>query len=177
VILIIGLIAFIATPRFNNHVRAVKLEAAARQLAAHVNFIRRTAINEGRTTTLICDPAGYRSSNVDFPDRLGTLIFVRIKSLDSSFVLTANFNSQSQLSFDFEGVPRTGATAMTTGSISLTSGDDEFIVSIAAGTGRVTVTRPVDDANVDVNDSYNVIDSNNVTDSYNVVDGVSGASI
>ncbi len=146
VILILGITAAFAAPRFAETVRATKLQAAANQLASHIDYIRSVARNEGRTTTLLCDNTlnSYASGEVDFPERHGELIQVDIQqTYDPGFVLTANFDSQTMLSFDFEGVPQVGVTPLVLGSIVLGYGSDKYRVSIAAGTGDTTVSRIV----------------------------------
>ncbi len=147
VIFVIGVLAAVATPRFANSVRVMRLEAAARQLAAHIDYIRNVAINEGRTTELVCDNSlhTYGSTSVDSPELTGELLTVSMQQdFDLTFTLTADFDATSTLLFDFEGVPHVGAAAMTQGTIELGSGSDKFAVKIAAGTGATSVERVID---------------------------------
>lgn len=141
VILILGLMAAIGAPRFSDHVRAVRLEAAARQFAAHIDYVRRVAINEGREADLSCSSTFYQSSNVDFPERLGERILVPMSDYDPAITLTADFDGQSRIVFDFEGVPHSGAAPLLAGSVTMTTGGDTFVIRVAAGTGRTNVTR------------------------------------
>ncbi len=144
VILILGIMAAIAAPRFADTVRATKLHAAANQLAAHIDYIRSVAVNEARTTTLLCDNSlhSYGSDEVDFPERRGERLYVLMREVyDPQFVLTANFDSKTTLSFDFEGVPKVGTTPLVSGTITIGLGNEKFQVLIAAGTGETTVSR------------------------------------
>jgi prepilin-type N-terminal cleavage/methylation domain-containing protein len=144
VILIVGILAAVAAPRMADSVRAIKLQAAARQLAAHIDYIRNVAINEGRSTTLICDQGlhRYASDNVDFPERIGQLLLVSLpQDYDPSFTLAADFDSQASLTFDFEGVPYVGDSPLSQGRIELASGNDKYAVVIASGTGATSVQR------------------------------------
>lgn len=144
VILVIGLLAAVAAPRFAESLRVTQLEAAAQQMAAHIRYLRNVAINEGRTVTLVCDNVNetYQCDTVDFPERIGESIFVSLPDdVEPTFKLHANFDSATSMSFDFEGVPHVGGTAMSNGRVTLRSGDYRFRVSIDAGTGVVTVTR------------------------------------
>ena len=96
VILILGILAAVATPRLADSVRGSRLRAAANQIASHVDYIRRVAINEGRTTTLQVGSGTdrYRSTDVEFPDQVGQLILVPVKRVfDSTFELSADFDS------------------------------------------------------------------------------------
>jgi prepilin-type N-terminal cleavage/methylation domain-containing protein len=157
VILVVGILAAVGVPRFNDSVRGAMLQSAALQMAAHIELIRNTAINEGRMTTLVCDHSvhSYSSPDVDFAERLGTQIFVSLpQTYDAGFTLAANFDSQQQLTFDFEGVPYVGDSPLVEGQIVLRSGGGEYWIRIATGTGRTSVVRPT----------------------VAVVDGVSGAS-
>lgn len=144
VILIMGIMAAIAAPRMADAVRGARLQAAANTLAAHVDYIRSVALNEARTTNLVCDNTAYTysSSEVDFPELRGQLLHVAMGvDHDPAFTLTANFDTRTTLSFDFEGVPMVGSDPMVSGQIMLGYGSDQFRVKIAAGTGETTVTR------------------------------------
>jgi prepilin-type N-terminal cleavage/methylation domain-containing protein len=164
VLLVIGLMAAVATPRFSDSLRVTQLESAAQQLAAHIDYLRAVAMNEGRTVDLICDNSDstYQSDSVDFPERIGDRLLVSLpRDYDPTFSLRANFDSSTTLSFDLEGVPHVGAIPLTRGRITLRSGNDRFRVTIASGTGTTTVTRidrnvtetdgTLDDATAEVN--------------------------
>ncbi len=144
VLLIVGITAAIAAPRFMESIRTTKLQVAARQLAAHIDYIRRVAVNEARTTTLVCNNTlhSYASGEVDFPDRPGQLLNVAIRDVyDPQFELIANFDSQTTLSFDFEGVPHVASTPLVNGKITIALGGNQFEVRIAPGTGETSVVR------------------------------------
>ncbi len=144
VILIVGITAAIAAPRLADTVRAIKLRAASNQLAAHIDYVRSVALNEARTTTLVFDNSldTYSCDDISLPDRPGERFYVPIHEVhDPSFDLTADFDSQDELSFDFEGVPVVGSTAMVSGTVLLGYGKEQFQVVIDAGTGRTTVSR------------------------------------
>jgi Tfp pilus assembly protein FimT len=162
VIFVIGILAAITAPRFADSLRVAKLESAARQLAAHIEYVRRVAINQGRTTTLICNnnDQTYASDIVDFPDRIGVPMLVALQQVyDSTLTLEANFDSSTDLSFDLEGIPRVGSSALVNGKITLRSGSQEFTVTVAAGTGATSVHRSVDGAPIVVVDSSGSPDS------------------
>jgi type II secretory pathway pseudopilin PulG len=149
VILIVGITAAIAAPRLADTVRATKLRAASNQLAAHIDYVRSVALNEARTTTLVFDNSldTYGCDDILLPDRPGERFYVPIREVhDPSFDLTADFDSQDELSFDFEGVPVVAPPAvpprpMVSGRVVLGYGKEQFQVVIDAGTGRTTVSR------------------------------------
>ena len=80
VVLILGILAAVAAPRFSDSVRGSRLRAAANQIAGHVEYIRRVAINEARSASIAVNETDdrYWSTNVDFPDRLGHSIHVLV---------------------------------------------------------------------------------------------------
>ena len=144
VLLIVGITAAVAAPRLADTVRAMRLRAAANQLAAHIDYVRSVALNEARTTTLVFDNSldQYQCEDVFLPQQLGQSIFVAIhEAHDPSFDLTADFDSRSELSFDFEGVPMVNSTPMVSGTVILGYGKEQYQVAIAAGTGQTTVSR------------------------------------
>lgn len=144
VIFVMGILAAIAAPRFADSLRVSRLESAARQLAAHIDYVRGVAINEGRTTTLVCnnDDQSYGCNSVDFAERTGVLLRVSLPQVyDPTFTLEADFDSNTSLSFDFEGVPHVGAAPLTNGKIRLRSLNDGFVVIVKAGTGATSVKR------------------------------------
>ena len=143
VILILGILASFAAPRFGDSVRLVKLQSAANQMAAHIDYVRNVAMNESRTATFSCDnDLGTYSGDVDFPDQPGTSLQVDVRAQhDPAFSLSADFDSASSLEFDFEGMPYVGGTPMAAGSISISDGEAVFVIRIANGTGRTSVSR------------------------------------
>ena len=83
----------------------------------------------------------YSSADVDFPERIGAKILVRLKeTFDSSLELTADFDGAKFMTFDLEGVPHVGITPMVSGMIKISSpGVESYYIVIAPGTGYVSV--------------------------------------
>ena len=144
VILIIGVLAAVAAPRFSDTFRGIQLEAAALRLAADIDFVRNTAINESRDVTIVFDNdrSSYQSNDVDSPERPGERLQVSLPLVyDDSVSLVADFDTTSTLTFDYEGVPHAAGAQMVSGQITLRSGSHQFVVTIATGSGRTTVSR------------------------------------
>lgn len=143
VMLIIGIMAAIAAPRFSNATRSAQVRSAAIQTASHVEFVRQSAINGNRSTSLTYNESNvsYQSGEVDFADRIGQLISVDLREVfDASIQLKASFDNTNTISFDVEGVPTVGTTAMQNGFIEISaSGVQSYYIVIAAGTGYVSV--------------------------------------
>jgi type II secretory pathway pseudopilin PulG len=105
VVMLVGSLPAVATPRFAESLRATQFETAAHQLAAHIGYLRSAAINQGRTITLSCDneaatyqcdssvrllSATPQCDSVDFAERIGDPIFVSLADeYDASFELFA----------------------------------------------------------------------------------------
>ena len=144
VLLVIGLLAAVATPRFAESLRVARLEAAVQQLAAHLRYVRSVALNEGRTATLAFDneKETYGSASVDFPERIGERILVVVPDqYDPTIDLNAFFDGLSEIAFDFEGVPHVGGSPLIEGHITLTSFNDQFRIVIENGTGMIQASR------------------------------------
>jgi len=144
VILIIGLLAAVSVPRFAEAARITQLQAASQTLAEHARYLQATAINEGRSISLVfdADRDRYYSTDADMPEQPGRPLEVRLASqYDATFQLSANFDSTATVTFDFEGVPRVGSKPLGRGEAILASGKHRFAVGIETGTGRVSVTR------------------------------------
>ncbi|QDT13599.1 pilus assembly FimT family protein [Planctomycetes bacterium K23_9] len=154
VLLIVGLTAAVAVPRFNLTMRGIHSRAAAIQIAADIDYVRRTAINRGRSATLTFSPngQGYASDDVDFPDRVGRKLRVDLaETFDSAVFANAQFDgivvldSQS-ITFDLEGTPHVGSSKLQTGLIVISSaGTATEYIQIDAGTGTVHIYSEGDD--------------------------------
>ena len=144
VILVLGLVSAIAAPRLGDCVRGSRLRAAAIQMAGHIDYIRRVAINEGRSTTfsVLASGNGYWSNDVDFPERIGTRLHMNvIQTFDSTIRVSADFDSQTTLTFDFEGTPRVAGAVMQNGRASIGYGDQYYDIFISPGSGTTTLSK------------------------------------
>ena len=153
VILVVGVMAAVATPRFDATMRASHVRAAAIQIAGHIRYVRRIAINEGRSTAFALDDANRSySSDVDFPSRIDFPIDVDLKDdFDGSIAIRSNLDGQHELTFDLEGVPHVLGTPLLSGTILISSpGVTAYRISIAPGTGETTIT-PFSDAPIEPN--------------------------
>jgi prepilin-type N-terminal cleavage/methylation domain-containing protein len=146
VLLVLGLVSAIAAPRFGQSMRGMHSRAIAMQIAAHLSHARRTAINQGRSTTLTFAQtgAGYASTDVEFPGRVGANLQVDLHdTYDQSVGVQADFdgvNNADSLSimFDLEGVPFVNSTAMQSGLITVSApGTPTQYIRVAPGTGQI----------------------------------------
>jgi prepilin-type N-terminal cleavage/methylation domain-containing protein len=144
VILLLGILAAVASPRFADSLQSGKLISAANQIAGHIDYVRRAAINEGKSTSFFCDgdTDTYGSHDVEFPQLPGQLLNVAVKTFhDRAFELSADFDGKAALSFDFEGTPTVGGAPLTSGKVTIACGDRAFDILVAAGTGETVIVR------------------------------------
>nr|WP_161501599.1 GspH/FimT family pseudopilin [Rhodopirellula sp. SM50] len=150
VVTIMGLLAVLGVPRFATALHARNTRHAAIQLASYVDYVRNTAINEGRSTTFSVDATGDRfwSPDVDFPDQAGVPLSVLIKDrFDASLEIKASFDSATSVSFDLEGTPNVGGTPLSNGVITIGTRAVVYEIRIAVGPGSAAITE-VDDPDV-----------------------------
>ncbi|MGB7329215.1 MAG: GspH/FimT family pseudopilin [Rubripirellula sp.] len=144
VILIVGVMAAVATPRFADTQRISRLEAATWRVANDIQRARQTALRSGRSVqiTFSNDDDSYQAEQGEQNDRSPTPALVSIKSIyDPSIEMVASMDGNLTLSFNFEGVPHSSGEAIEQATIALSSGSDLFQVHIVAGTGEVVVER------------------------------------
>lgn len=142
VVLIVGLLTAIGAPRFSRSLRTRNVRNAAIQLAAYVDYVRQTAINEGRSASLSVSTSEDRftSPDVDFPDQVGVPISVPLKEMfDVSIELNASFDSGRALTFDLEGMPTVAGAPLINGVIQIRSPEIGYRIRINSGTGMVTI--------------------------------------
>ena len=145
VMLVLGIMAAVTTPRFTSAVQSSQAHAAAIQVASHINYVRRVARSEGRTTTLRFEPSqgAYASTTVDFPDRAGERLDVDLKATyDSSLILSCDLDGATAMTFDLEGIPHVGAQWLQKGVVTITVGNSTQYVVIASGAGIADVNSP-----------------------------------
>ncbi|TWU56530.1 hypothetical protein Poly51_24410 [Rubripirellula tenax] len=142
-ILVIGLLSAITAPRLSDAYRSTRLQSAAWRVTNDVRLARQMAIARGRSIEWVCQNANdvYTCASLGSRDGSGASMSVSIGELfDSSFDLSADFDGQSTIRFDADGVPYVGTSMMQTGVITLQFGGDRYDVRIAAGTGLVSLT-------------------------------------
>lgn len=138
-VLVIGILAGVAMPRFATSVSRIKAEAVARRIAADLNYARRYAILTSRSVTITFTlvPAGYGMTGVPHPDRPAEAYNVLLADVDPNVTLTAaSFNGGLVLSYNAYGRPLVGAASLTTGTVSVSSGGQTFGVVIDPSTAE-----------------------------------------
>lgn len=156
VIIIIGILAALAVPRFNSFY-SIKLNGAAKKLVSDIRFTQQIAISEHTYTRIVFDIAAetYTAYKYD----TGTSSWVNMPDPFTRGNLIENFNSDPKYgginissttfsantsTFDWQGIPGEGngypPSAITAQeSITLTYKGNTVSVFITPQTGRVTM--------------------------------------
>jgi len=151
VITIMGILAWIAYPRLTATTE-IKLDAAARRVAADLRYAQNRSIGTRVVHGLLFDAAAERYSvfaptpatiAVDPADRARTLTvdFTRRTEFNGVTIVSAAFGTTPGVKFDYFGVPRdtAGTDLAATGRVVLTCGGLVDTVEVTPATGKVTV--------------------------------------
>lgn len=141
VVMVLGIMAGVAVPRFQAALNGVALEAASKRLVANLRYARQEAITGGQQLGIEFVPASalYRSLTVDGftiddPDHPGTPLEVGFDTPASRVAIaSADFGGTEQVMFDFRGDPSAAGNAI------LTNGDSTVTIDVNA-VGEVSIT-------------------------------------
>ncbi|MCC9604168.1 hypothetical protein LOC67_26745 [Stieleria sp. JC731] len=142
VVLFVGLLAAISTPRFASTLQHRQLRHAALEIADTVRYVQSVAITEGRTANLTVDPeqCAVISTNVDASSTPGTTIQLNLRTAyDSTINLYASFDSRLSMVFDFDGRPIVNDQLMSMGIIRVVSGNEGYDVRFNSRGNEVIV--------------------------------------
>jgi Tfp pilus assembly protein FimT len=144
VVLVIGILAAVASPRFGKAIARAKCESVARRVAADINYARDVAMQTAKTTSIdfTLSPASYSMTNVVHPYHPSQSYAMAFSDIDDNVLLnSASFNGGTLLSFNAYGRPLAGSplVALTSGSLQIVFGTEQFTVTIDSSTGEATV--------------------------------------
>ena len=137
VLVIIGVVAAIAVPRYAQSAARYRVQLAAAQVVADLAMARRFAKLTGGSETISFNPVSesYSFSSMDNPDRVGTKYAVSLSSEPYRVdLVSVDFGGDGQLVFDGYGTPDSG------GSVSLRIGQRSVSVTVDPDTGRATAS-------------------------------------
>ena len=139
VLMVIGLWAAIALPRFGDSIARHRVDAAARRIANDLERARdeARALSTSRTVTFDLDEHSYTLSDLTDPDHSGLEYKVMLaREPYNGRLLSASFGSEpfaQQVTFDGFGLPDLD------GVISVSVGNLNRLVLVEAATGRVSI--------------------------------------
>ncbi|NJO99218.1 MAG: prepilin-type N-terminal cleavage/methylation domain-containing protein, partial [Pleurocapsa sp. CRU_1_2] len=128
-LIIIGVIAAIASPNFLGWLSRIRLEGALQQLLGAINETQRLAMMRGKSCRININ----RSTNKITANTAGCLLSDR--AIDDSITIRSNFTSSTSITFSYKG----STTRM--GTIVLSSDHTDlqkcFVISLGTGIKRV----------------------------------------
>lgn len=133
--LIIGILAASAVPRYLSAHSLYRVEAAAKRIAADLNYARQAAMNLGTPTTVTYDSVTSQYV-IDTPSPLGYADNYQVTLSDTDYpvrLVSADFGGDLFVTFDLFGIPTSG------GLITIFSDDLTKQIVLDAVTGMATV--------------------------------------
>ena len=115
VVIIIGILASMAIPRFANFTGRQRADAAARRIAVDLSLAQGRAGSSSRSQTVDFNVAGnsYRLIGIPDPDRPGVEYVVSLSDEPyQAELISADFGSDAQVVFDGYGTPDSGGTVI-----------------------------------------------------------------
>ncbi|MGD2108926.1 MAG: hypothetical protein PVI86_05995 [Phycisphaerae bacterium] len=140
VVVLIGIMATIAVPRFTSMTANSRVSAVCRRITMDLALAQRRARLTGtaHTVKFFTKFEKYTIPGVEDPDHPGLDYVVHLDAEPYGATLSfAEFNCDDEIIFDAYGVPDSG------GTVFIRSGDCSKKLAIAAKTGRVTVSDAV----------------------------------
>lgn len=144
VVLILGILAAVAVPRYADSLAHFRSEAAARKIAADLELARRTAKSAGSSRTVQFDVAlnKYTVLGVKDTDH-PTLEFATQLSQTGypATLVSAAFSGTNQLTYDMYGRPFAGLplAPLVTGSVVIQAGNRQRTIVLDPTTGKAQV--------------------------------------
>lgn len=135
-VLIIGIMAAAAAPRFLGLLSSRRVDAAAKRIQADLARTRQYAISTSAAQTMQFNPAGetYTVPGMTDIDRRNETYSVALNAYPyNSNLVSAAIGGDTTLQFDRFGTPDSG------GTITVESGGSQQTVTIAPETGRATI--------------------------------------
>ncbi len=136
VLIIIGVLAAIAVPRFGNSIARQRVEAAARRVQVDISLARRNAKVSTTSQTVSFDTAKNSYRLVGMMDRDHPAAEYRVSLSDepySTTIVSADFGGDAEIIFDGWGVPDSG------GSVVVQVGSYQKTIDVDPDTGQASV--------------------------------------
>ncbi len=144
VVLIIGILAMVAAPRHIGSLAHFRVEAAARRIAADLEWARQTARTTGVNQTVTFDREAntYTMATTPDPDHpMANLSVDLSRSAYSASLTGADFDGANQLTYDLNGRPLAGPALapLVNGQIIISSGSRQRTVVVDGATGHARI--------------------------------------
>lgn len=136
VLAIVAILGVIAAPRYSQAIQRYRLEMAANRVAADIDLARSLARAQGATATIsfATSSATYTIAGLTSTDRSGEAFAVSLAREPFGVAIqNVDFAGTNTLTIKGFGTPVSG------GTVRLTLGSLSKVVTVAAGTGEVSV--------------------------------------
>ncbi|MFV2065841.1 MAG: Tfp pilus assembly protein FimT/FimU [Pirellulales bacterium] len=142
--LIIGILAAVAAPKFVDSIVWFRAEAAVKRVAADLNFARHEAKSSGksRSVDFVVATNSYTLSGIADLNRASQLYSVNLADTGyPATLVSVDFDGNGSVTFDRYGHPYAGSplAALTSGSIVVESGNVQGTVVVNPTTGEASV--------------------------------------
>lgn len=142
-LLILGIVAAVAVPKFSQSLDIIRADSAARHIAADLNYARHRAqvSSQSVPVNFIESPASYAMPTTPHLNRSGETYAVRLADSGMNVRLAVNLQGGKSMTYNNYGLPFAGSplSAMTSGTITIGSGAAAKTVIINPQTGRASV--------------------------------------
>jgi type II secretory pathway pseudopilin PulG len=141
-VLVMGIMAAVALPKFSSAVASLRCEAVAKRIASDLNYARRMSMQTSLETEVGFRnfPAGYDMLNVESPIRPNKQYVVNLSDIDSAVGLTSfSFDGKSKLKFNAYGRPLVNSGPLKVGQIVVSCGTFQYKAVIDPSTGEAQV--------------------------------------
>lgn len=144
VVLIFGIMAAVAAPRYSDSLSRFRAEAAAKRVASDLQYARRIAKTSGAEQSVEFTPAAHRYQlmGVGHPDHPHSEYIVNLsKTGYPASLAQVDFDGNTDLTFDMYGRPLTGSplAPLTSGTIIVQSGPEQRVIVLDPTTGKSSV--------------------------------------
>ena len=136
IIVIVGVLAAIAAPRFGSSLAQQRVEAAARRLIVDLTLARQRAMSTNASQTMQIDSSAdtYALVGMPHPDHSSRDYGVSLgEEPYLATVVSANFGGDQEIIFDVFGLPDSG------GSVVISVGSHVETIEVDADTGKARV--------------------------------------
>ncbi|MGE3316528.1 MAG: Tfp pilus assembly protein FimT/FimU [Planctomycetaceae bacterium] len=135
-VLIIGILAAVAAPKFVDSLNRYRVNAAAKRIQVDLSLARRAAMARSTPQTVVFTAASnqYSLVGMDHPDRIGRPYTILLgESPYQSTLVSASLGGDETVVFNQFGVPDSG------GVITVQSGVFQQTVTIDSATGKASI--------------------------------------
>jgi prepilin-type N-terminal cleavage/methylation domain-containing protein len=133
-VLILGILTAVASTRYVDALAVHRAERAAQRIAADIDSARHIARSRSQSVTLAFTSTGYTITGIPSPDHPSGTYTVAVNGGIFNATLTSiSFGGDANLVFNSFGMPDSG------GGLTVSSGGASTTVTVAAGTGAVTI--------------------------------------